>query len=157
MPAPQRGGQQVFNPAERAIATDTARYQSAMNDFMAAQQRTPPAATQTQLSAAAAQGQRVPANVAAAAQADAAKALQGFNAANAQRMGQGMGSQSVSPTQANTMGSMGAGVLGSMRPPAFKKGGMVNAKKKSPASAGKSSSVRPRGSSGKGVKACKVC
>jgi hypothetical protein len=116
----------------------------------------PPAATQTQLSAAAAQGQRVPANVAAGIQADAAKALQGFNA---QRMGQGMGmgSQSVSPTQANKMGSMGAGVLGSMKPPAFKKGGMVNAKKKPKASAGKSSSVRPRGSSGKGVKACKVC
>jgi hypothetical protein len=39
--------------------------------------------------------------------------------------------------------------------PAFKKGGMVNAKKKS--SAGKPSSCRPRGSSGKGVKSCKVC
>jgi hypothetical protein len=46
MPVPQRGGQQVANPAERAIATDTARYQSAMNDFMSAQKRTPPGGSQ---------------------------------------------------------------------------------------------------------------
>ena len=96
----------------------------------------------------------------------AAKALQGFNA---QRMGQGMGSQSavltqagqsglgsINPAAAQKLGTFGAGALGSMGR-AFKKGGMVNAKKKAPASAGKSSSVKPRGSSGKGVKACKVC
>lgn len=42
--------------------------------------------------------------------------------------------------------------------PGFKKGGMVNAKKKSSAAKGGSaSSVRPRGASGRGVKACKVC
>jgi hypothetical protein len=98
-----------------------------------------------------------------------------------------MGGQEMNPTAAGKLGSAIMGGTGKAKPlmmfskrPAppmnpnkqasppeqtasggraapFKKGGMVNAKKKSPASAGKSSSIRPRGSSGKGVKACKVC
>jgi hypothetical protein len=76
-------------------------------------------------------------------------------AASYAAQGQGLGSLN-SPTQASMLGSMGAGTLGSMGR-AFKKGGMVNAKKKSKASGSKSSSVKPRGAGGRGVKSCKVC